>query len=280
MVLFKFPYDFDMSNIEVLNHLMSTYKAINSDIGISSVYFAPFYQHSMSARQYGDTGPATWESYVEHIKYIIANGYTPDVLLQEPEKILEEEVIQMYLDAGVKTFTVSVDENAKTIRRLCPDAYIVASTTKVLSPKEILETDLSMYDEICLHFWYARNIKTIMELPKTHKYSIIVNALCCCTSTQCYEHWFGTSRRGSFNCTSRYNKAYSSAIDDLEYFYPYIHTFKIQGLGNRLPAFARFEWFLQQVCGEIPGPIHPYEYYYDLGVDFPVMNKDIELDTP
>lgn len=274
MILFKFPYDFDVTTLNTLTTLLNDCNENNSNrVGISSVYLPAFKEHCNSARddEINKNLPSTWDEYAEHIKLILASGYTPDILIQEPQKILDAHTIQLYLNLGVNTFTVAEDDNAKLIKQLCPNAYIIASITKVLSPDEINNLDNTLYDEVCLYFWYNRNIKTIHNLPTHFKYSIIVNAWCSCTCASCYEHWFGDNRR-TFICPEG-TKGDGCGISNLEYFTPYIHTFKVQGREFIEAALNTFEVFLKDIKTSSVTKGFDYEHHYELGVEFPKVNK-------
>jgi len=65
------------------------------------------------------------------------------------------------------------------------------SITRIITEKEILEKDLSMYDCIVLYFWFGRNLSVIKRLPKKYKYCIILNAFCYYDCKNANRHWFG-----------------------------------------------------------------------------------------
>lgn len=274
MILFKFPYDFNLDTLTRLTDMLASYNARRCNtLGISSVYLPAFKEHCMSARndEANEHLPNSWQEYAEHIHAIKSYGYTPDVLFQEPHKTIDESIIQMYLDEGVRTFTVAEDDNARTIKRLCPEAYVIASITKVLAPNEIHALEDGLYDEVCLYFWYNRNLKTISSLPKQMNYSVVINAWCSCTCESCHRHWFSKDRH-TYACEER-DKTDRCGISDLHYFTPYIHTFKLQGRDYIDAAFITFDLFLERLCAPSGNDEFSYGHYYELGAEFPKVRK-------
>jgi len=262
----KCPYDFDERNLKKIRTLIDkTDKA-----EISSLFFAPYAGDMRSARLPGAFDPKTREEYAAAVRTVIEAGFEPEVLFQEPGQILSESQIKMYVDMGVRRFSVYEDENAYRIKTVCPKAYVCASLTKLLSPGDI-EKLSPVYDEICLHFWYNRELDIIERLPPNRSYSILVNTSCSSTCTDCRLHWFGPEDvRKGFVCTGD-KEHYSGHIYDVSYFFDYIDIYKLQHRDCMAVAVLDLEILIRY----FENPVKKYEReYYNQGTAFPEFTQN------
>ena len=225
---------------EKLKEMETTFRAnpssVVSDFEFVSVYFPCWIGDGESARMWDQTYPQSYESYVERLKLLDVYGYPKEVLLQQSE-VIDKSIIEKYLDLGVRRFTVRNDENARQIKELCGnEAHVMASVTKCLSPDEIKnDPNLQWYDEICLYFFYNRNVDSIKDLPKKYDYCLMPNIACSPHCKLALIHWFEPNlERQEMKCmrnhggTNEEMGSVSRAEYD-KYFSDMIHTVKIIG---------------------------------------------------
>lgn len=180
---FEVPYNFD-------SYIIEFYKIFKDNI--QSVYIPCYYEDSYETRWKMTRAqltqgkafidpigvPESREEWSKHIEAILEAGLEPNVLFQDPIRKYTDEQIQWYIDLGIKYFTVFQDSLAKQIRQLKPDAYIIASVTKVLNPKEIESLPAGLYDDIVLHFAYNHAYDEVMKLRDDINYTMLTNTRC------------------------------------------------------------------------------------------------------
>lgn len=185
----KLPYNFDFRLIDEYEKILNNPQINLNKDEVLSIYLPCFREDGCNTRKHMAAGISTWEEYVWHIKYILQYNFVIDILFQGQD-LIEDNVIQKYLDLGITHFTVSNDALARRIKKLKPNAYITASIVKLLTPEEIKNNEeLEIYNEICLYFWYNREFDIIKELPKKYHYQMLVCSVCdpCCK--HCFIHW-------------------------------------------------------------------------------------------
>lgn len=237
MKKFEVPYNFDVN-------LMQSIKDAGYADYVELIYSAPFFEDHDGAKKFyvhkDSTTTESWreltrEEYETRVRAITEHGFKLGILLQHPTQKVTEEIVSYYIGLGAKSFMVSNDQTALTIRKVDPTVEIIASITKKLSVYELLERDLSMYDKIVLYFPYNRALDTIAMLPKKYKYVLLINCACgyTCPGTH---HWFAKADSNGVEL-SDLNACTSSKRDemilimpqDLHYFDEYIDTYKLQG---------------------------------------------------
>ena len=183
----KVPYNFDLELIDRVKELKDKHP------DIEYFFYLPCDPKDCytTKRKPGLIVPSD-DEYLKHISYLNKKDFDFEVLFQQPGLILSDEVLKKYIDLDAKRFTFYEDQNAIRIKELVPSAYTAASITKVFRPEEIKNRNLSMYDEICLFFWYNRNLDVIEQLPKKFEYSIIPNTGCKVNCSMHLIHWFNS----------------------------------------------------------------------------------------
>lgn len=132
---------------------------------------------------------------------------------------------------NVKKFIVNSDELAYSIKEYNETLTTIASVTKQLKFDDYFTRDLSMYDVSCLNFLFERGITAVQKLPKTIKYSMIINNSGCMYNCKWQKkHWYLGIKGCNFKRRENSNDDLCIIFpNDLEYFKPYIYSFKIQG---------------------------------------------------
>ena len=238
---------------------------------VSSVYYPIFVGDGVSARSWTDNSIRDWKSYARLLKECMNAGFPVEVLMQSLDKI-PLDTFKRYLDLGVRKFTIAQDFNAIALRELDEDVFISASITKALSPTEICDNDLSMYDEVCLFFFYNFNFDAIKSLPKNIEYSICGNTGCMPFCQQCLNHWFSNEMA---DC--RYNRAKGNGWEP-GFTYEEYKLYLDKHI-SRVKILDRLSSFEQMVeCTEAffdtTRPIHDYDYF-NKQKEFPrILNKE------
>ncbi len=203
--------------------------------------------------------PTTWEDYASHIHRLTVAGFPVGILFQE-DKVFEAEVIERYVDLGICAVITISDSLAQYIKLHHPHITTICSITKTLTFRDYFEKDLSMYDESVLDFPFERGLSAIQALPKTMEYNIIVNNGTCrydCPYKKL--HWFdfekfveshageGFCKLPEYNFMSKQCEPFMIFYQqDLRYFDPYIHSFKLQGREYTTQEIvANFLYFLK-----------------------------------
>lgn len=219
---FEVPYNFDKEIIEYLDNIADKNKTF--------VFMPTFFEDGYDTRynrNNKDLYPKTRIEYEEHISYIKNKGFSISILMQD--KIFNENIIQYYIDLGIKRFIVRFDQTAKIIRSLSSEATVVASITQRLNYEDICNLDDKLYDEIVLFFPFNRNYPILKKLPKKYKYILLTNTQC---STDCpaIHHWYGNGKVNDKPLCFADNKNFINVIPEhLSLFDDYIYCFKLQG---------------------------------------------------
>lgn len=233
MKSFEIPYNFDFELIDFLinYHLIDIY----------SIYIAPFRNHYLSAKSFYETipfnSPREINNYKEHIQYI--NKYFPNkimLLLQQNNRILNNELLDFYLNLGISKFCVGSLKQAQEIKKRLNTAEIIGSITMKINKEMIMAKDFNIFKGFVLWFPYNRNISAIKKLPKQFEYSLLVNCTChkTCDGTA---HWLAQTKKietqQALLCPQRKDPSFENSIFipnyDLIFFDKYIDHIKLQG---------------------------------------------------
>lgn len=238
MKSFEIPYNFDKNLIDELMKIDINGKHFHS------IYLPPYWDDYYSVRQYYDTigqgilklqrAISTKEEYESHIEYI--KQYYPDklmLLLQQNNYCIDDNLLKYYINLGFTKFCVGSIEQAIKIKKLLPNAEIIASITMKVSPQDLEDNKYEIFDAIVLWFPYNRKISVIKTLPKKYKYILLVNCECNvhCDGTH---HWFTDKiKLASLDCPKTKDNSWINTMRiypwDLSLFEPYITYFKLQG---------------------------------------------------
>lgn len=238
---------------------------------VSSVYYPVFNGDGESARSWTDPSCGDWSHYVRLLKECQNAGYEPEILMQQLDKI-SDDTFKKYLDLGIKKFTISQDFNAVRLKELAPDCFISASITKALSPDEIRDNDLSMYDEVCLYFFYNFNFDAIKALPKKIEYSICGNTGCMPFCRQCLNHWF-SNEMSDCRYDRRGNSDWEPSFTYKEYNQFLRGDIARIKILDRLNTFEMMRDSVIQFFDE-SRPMHEYAYFNKQKVFPDIINKE------
>lgn len=191
-------------------------------------------QHN-TREELSNSFPKTLDEYAKHIHKLQEYDIPLTILIQRNATY---DIIKYYIDTyGIMSFIINDDDLAKKFKNeFGNDIDLRLSITRKATFKELCEQDLSMYDNICLFFWFGRHLDKIKELPDKYNYSILVNSDCLWNCSECDHHWFN-GRNYKPRCREKMlDKFYINMKtvcyirpEDLNLFYPYISVFKIQG---------------------------------------------------
>jgi len=221
MKKFEVPYNFENDYFDKLSSLDSKYFDY-----IKFIYLPAFKEHNVqnsreeffNCKNYNDL-----ISYKEILKKIKSFNIDIALLIQRGATI---DIIEKYYNEfNIKYFIINDDSLAKEIKsKYGKKIYLILSVTRILKYDDIINKDLSMYDEIVLYFWFNKHLDYIKKLPSKYNYSILVNSECIYNCKFPKIHWFNKKEQ-----CRRYNKEYSIFIDknDLIYFDRYINSFKL-----------------------------------------------------
>ena len=234
---FEIPYNFDKNLIDALTKIKHIQEMCHS------IYIPPYCEDYHSVKQYYDTVEngvvkmqrlITRQNYENHIEYI--RQHFPNkmmLLLQQNDFVINNELLNYYINLGFTKFCVGSVEQANNIKKIMPRAEIVASITMKLSPQDLEEKQYEVFDAIVLWFPYNRKISVIKTLPKKYRYIILVNCECnvYCEGTH---HWFTDEiKLLSLDCPKTRDNSWINTMRiypwDLSLFEPYVSHFKIQG---------------------------------------------------
>lgn len=202
-----------------------------------------FYTHS-NGKYMADAHTMSKEQYLSHIEHI--REFFPDklmLLLQQNNYLMDDAMLQDYINLGFSKFCVGSIEQAQHIRAILPNAEIIASITMKLMPEDLENPECEVFDGIVLYFPYNRDLEMIANLPKKFKYILLVNCGCNinCPGTH---HWFadrGTEKKMFNFCPNARIKHENDGGNvpweqiirirpmDLPIFDPYITYYKLQG---------------------------------------------------
>lgn len=221
MKKFELPYNFDNDYFAFLNHYQDYFKYIK-------FIYMPAFKEGNIQNSRETSGILEKTNYTDYNKYsdIIKRFQSLDldvcILIQKNATV---DIIKKYINEfNIKYFVINDDTLATTLKELYSDKiYLILSITRRITYNDIMKKDFSMYDEICLDFWFNRHIDKIKKLPTKYKYSILVNSVCCpfCTKKNSEEHWFDNNWH---DCIKKDTIEIFPA--DLIYFEPYITSYK------------------------------------------------------
>ena len=252
MYQIEIPYNFDKKLID------SLYAIDPEGLMYHAIYVPPFADDYKSAKRYHvnvlqdfDMRVLLTQSrsdYEEHIAYI-KDRYPSQLmlLLQQPDLVISDELLQYYIDLGFTKFCVNSKEQAKQIKNKSVEYEVICSIVHNVS-KEELESDpeLDIFDAFVLPHCFNKDIDAIKSLPKSHQYILLVNSDC---SVHCKGefHWLADERteyslpvpcpRTQFQHTWRDITRVRPM--DLPVFLPYIHQFKLLGRENPTASIIR-----------------------------------------
>lgn len=127
-------------------------------------------------------------TYVSCINRLKTFGVNINILIQKDATL---ELVEKYINRyNIKDFTINDDELAKEIKEKYPDVKLRLSITRKVTVEELNTKDFSMYDIICLFFWYNKFPEIVNQLPNKYKYMIICNTHCLYDCKWCNRHWF------------------------------------------------------------------------------------------
>lgn len=221
MKKFELPYNFNNDYFAFLTHYKEYFKYIK-------FIYMPAFKEGGIQNTRENSGILEKENYTDYTKYseIIKRFQSLDldvcILIQRNATL---EIVKKYIDEfNIKYFVINDDALAKTLKELYGDKiYVILSITRRITYNEIMKKDFSMYDEICLDFWFNRHIDKIKKLPTKYKYSILINSVCCpfCPKKESEIHWYQDHWH---TCLPKDSIEIFPA--DLVYFDPYITSFK------------------------------------------------------
>lgn len=242
----EIPYNFDMTLIDNLQLLDKSGEIYDS------IYCCPYKDDYIAAKRNHPalSGLDMWKSndmerneYIKHIRYI--HKHYPDklmLLLQQNGNItMPIETLRFYLGLGFRKFCVGNLTQAKQLKEINPNFYVIGSITMKATPQQLNDPEFTQYlDGVVLFFPYNRNLALIKTLPKELDYILLVNCDCNihCEGTH---HWFASREseiiKSNFSCP---NGFFVNAAPDWEHiirirpmdtpiFDPYIKAYKLQG---------------------------------------------------
>lgn len=152
---------------------------------------------------------------------------------------MTKDIIEGYIDKYKENrFIINDDTIAKELKDKYQDnIHLTLSITRKLTYEDICTLDLSMYDNICLSFYFPHHLQLIKELPDKYKYICLCNSTCLTNCPAPENHWFNLNNEFSKICAFKrmnglkINMKNSSFIrpEDLSLFEPYIEYFKLEG---------------------------------------------------
>lgn len=176
--------------------------------------------------------PKTYDDYIKRLYKLQSLGLPLCILLQRNGTM---ELVDKYYNLGIRYFIITDDELASKIKMKYQDVYLTLSITRALTLDDILTTDLSMYDDIVLFFWFNRHLDVLKELPTKYKYVLMVNNFCYYNCTMHDRHWFAKSMEELENVNAACHATYKliprnkTKVEpsDLGYFEPYVSSYKL-----------------------------------------------------
>ena len=218
---FEIPFNHDY---QFLQYLIRHQKILNKYI--AHIFIAPFQEDFISTRHKQAIKPIDRQQYEEQIQQLQNAGYKIAILFNMPT-VPSDKLIDYYINKiGASSFIINKDEVAQKIK----DRGIttIASITKRLQLKDILEKDLSMYDYIVLDYMFNVNYNWLEKLPDKYKYILMVNTYCDYTCNF-MRHW---KEDPTYICPRMKNGFKNTTYiqpKDLDMFDKYISIYKLQG---------------------------------------------------
>lgn len=229
---FELPYNFNFDN-EYFERL----KEVDKNF-IETIYL-PIYSKIgkfINTRENIIHFPSSLEEYEEHIHLLQKENIPLTFLIQ---RFCSKEIVEEYMfKYNENRFIINDDNLAKELKDKYNDKIILTlSITRNLTYEDILNKDLSIYDYICLPFYFPHHLQLIKKLPKKYKYIIISNSICLTNCNNPQNHWFNLDNNFYQGCIYlklnglRINMKNSSFIrpEDTYLFENYINIFKIEG---------------------------------------------------
>lgn len=254
MYQLEIPYNFDKKLIDCL-------KVLDSDgVMYHAIYMPPFAEDYHSAKRYHvnqnffehvdmkELLYQTRDEYESHVSYI--NAAYPGrlmLLLQQPNLLISDKMLQYYIDLGFTKFCVNSKEQAKQIKAKSSEYEVICSIVHNIS-KEELESDpeINVFDAFVLPHCFNKDIDAIKALPKNYQYILLVNSDC---SVHCRGdfHWLANQDQEaniSKLCPRHRFQHYWKDITkirpiDLPVFFPYLRKFKLLGREKTTSALLR-----------------------------------------
>lgn len=226
----EIPYNFDGRYLENLIRFYPNYANF-----VSFIYVAPFILHSYNTRAHMklENTPLTLSEYEEHLDLIRSYNLPIGITFQGND-ILSEDILRYYIDKQhIKYFMTVNDENAKLIKQINSECITIASICKAMTKKQLLTSDLSMYDRVVVDF-RLNKIEQLKELSKKFKCICLSNPPCCCRTPiiTCKKHW----QTGIIDkdkcavCHDRILEDFAGILpSDMIEFSKYVTSFKLQG---------------------------------------------------
>lgn len=222
--------------------------------------------------------PKNYEEYVQRLKSLQTLNVPVNILMQKGASF---ELIEKYIDLGVKQFTINDDELAKQLKEKYQDEIeLTLSVTRSLTYIDLMENDYSMYDKIVLWVWFNRHLDILKQLPKQYSYTLLCNSRCVWNCQWHDRHWWlkaddmlKYSQKEQDVCKHCYEESMkgdqnnNSSIPpkDLEFFDPYIDVFKL--VDRQMPTQAILFWLYNYV--------YLFEEY-SKGIEFYNINEGLD----
>lgn len=228
---FEVPYNFD--------EIILDYYCARSD-AISYLYLPPYkddLQNTRTAQQSLIKGhsymPQTRGEYEYHLKLIRERDLHFLILWQQPNNVIDKNLLDYYLNLGASGFIVSNDENAHIIKTHNPELQVIGSITQCRTTK-LTKEDLQFYDGIVLFYPFMRSIDSLKILESIKEKLIIMPNSFCHTECKGYPHWFIKDSKDfdpTKDCPAYSDKSKSTFIypDHLKFFDEYVGAYKLQG---------------------------------------------------
>lgn len=264
--IYELPYNHDLNFFDAYYATQEKLAQKNIELHnlINFVYMPAYHEHSRNTREESVTSifmPRCKCEYKRHLRLLNERlKLGVGVLFQEPDLKLPLDIIKFYEEMNVKYYIVNSDELAYSIKEYNDKLTTIASVTKQLNYNDYFKHDLSMYDVSCLNFPFERGLAAVQRLPKTLKYSMIINNSGCLYNCKWQrKHWYlgikGCNFRRSDN---NYDDLCIIYPKDLDYFKPYLYSFKLQGRDiNIRKAFSTLTRFVLSESTEI----HDLDYF-------------------
>lgn len=236
MKKFEIPYNFNFdknyfdnleANKDLWGYIDTIYLPCFVDTKIDNI------QHN--SREEFNHSPKTFDEYKWHIDKLKTYNIPITLLIQ---KDATEDMVEYHINNfGIYSFIINNDELAKKLKEKYGDKIkLTLSITRIITQEEIETKDLSMYDEICLFFYFTRHLNVIKELPKKYSYIALVNSRCLYDCSVVSKHWFDIKKLNQTCIRQLYrhgllNMKISAYVrpQDLFVFDDYISTYKLQG---------------------------------------------------
>ena len=178
-----------------------------------------------------DGYPKTKKEYELRLKALQQLGLPLCILMQKEATMGR---VEEYYSMGIRMVILNDDSLASEIHRKHPKVTMILSITRAITVEEIQNTDLSMYDEIVLFFWFNRHLTEVKNLPKKYRYVLIPNNDCYYKCRWHDAHWFADSLEEMNAATSKCRACIGGLRDttyiepeNLAYFDPYIDSYKL-----------------------------------------------------